>query len=433
MAVDKIHRASDKRLREQILDRLSTLETSVLAAITAAVSAAVSDTAYDATTWDGVTTVAPSKNAVRDKLETIVSNVTHTGEVTGATTLTVDKTAISNRSTVTVAPTDTILIGDASDSDNLKKIVASDFATAAQANATHTGEVTGATTLTVDKTAISNRSVVTPAALDYALIGDASNSDALAKVTLQSIGGLYRPGVMQYNGTTGRYSGTFTSSGNKVTTIARFRISSFTGGGTMRLVHCPGPGSARLRVFIAARASDFSDADQADKIVTVVQNSAGTNICFFVTPSGYLDGNLHTIFFSFDGDIGASTFIVDGVSGDDAGNADRVAPTTGTLETGASTPFGVGASTGGTDFVTGVIGFCGHRQAYLTNWTDFMNADGSPKQLNEALWTEWGAQPLYFNPHGQMDNNRGSAASLTKSGTVLVSFEEFRLSTGLVV
>ena len=29
----------------------------------------VSDTAYDATTWDGVTDVAPSKNAVRDQLE----------------------------------------------------------------------------------------------------------------------------------------------------------------------------------------------------------------------------------------------------------------------------------------------------------------------------------------------------------------------------
>jgi hypothetical protein len=49
-------------------------------------------------------------------------NVTHTGEVTGATTLTVDKTAISNRTLVTAAVGDTVLIGDQSDSDNLKKV-----------------------------------------------------------------------------------------------------------------------------------------------------------------------------------------------------------------------------------------------------------------------------------------------------------------------
>ncbi len=35
------------------------------------IGGAISDTAYDATTWDGVTTVSPSKNAVRDKLEAL--------------------------------------------------------------------------------------------------------------------------------------------------------------------------------------------------------------------------------------------------------------------------------------------------------------------------------------------------------------------------
>jgi len=50
-----------------------------------------------------------------------VSNATHTGEVTGSTTLTVDKTAISNKGSVSAAADDTILIGDTSDSSNLKK------------------------------------------------------------------------------------------------------------------------------------------------------------------------------------------------------------------------------------------------------------------------------------------------------------------------
>ena len=34
----------------------------------------ISDTAYDATTWNGVTTIAPSKNAIRDQIEILVAS-----------------------------------------------------------------------------------------------------------------------------------------------------------------------------------------------------------------------------------------------------------------------------------------------------------------------------------------------------------------------
>jgi hypothetical protein len=56
-----------------------------------------------------------------------VTNATHTGEVTGSTTLTVDKTVISNKATVTAVAGDFVLVGDASDNDNLKKVNVSDF------------------------------------------------------------------------------------------------------------------------------------------------------------------------------------------------------------------------------------------------------------------------------------------------------------------
>jgi hypothetical protein len=56
-----------------------------------------------------------------------VSNATHTGEVTGSVALTVDKTVISNKSLVTADGADHVLIGDASDADNLKKVLVSDF------------------------------------------------------------------------------------------------------------------------------------------------------------------------------------------------------------------------------------------------------------------------------------------------------------------
>jgi hypothetical protein len=56
-----------------------------------------------------------------------VSNATHTSEVTGSTALTLDKTAISNKTLVTADGADHVLIGDASDADNLKKVLVSDF------------------------------------------------------------------------------------------------------------------------------------------------------------------------------------------------------------------------------------------------------------------------------------------------------------------
>lgn len=56
-----------------------------------------------------------------------VTNATHTGEVTGATALIMDATAISNKTTVTSASGDFVLVTDASDSGNLKKVDVSDF------------------------------------------------------------------------------------------------------------------------------------------------------------------------------------------------------------------------------------------------------------------------------------------------------------------
>jgi hypothetical protein len=56
-----------------------------------------------------------------------VTNATHTGEVTGSGALTVDKTAITNKSTVTPVAGDFILFSDTSDSGNLKKANFSDF------------------------------------------------------------------------------------------------------------------------------------------------------------------------------------------------------------------------------------------------------------------------------------------------------------------
>lgn len=66
-------------------------------------------------------------NAINSQYSGLVSNATHTGEVTGATVLTVDKTAITNKTTETIVGTDYVLFGDSSDSNNLKKGLISDI------------------------------------------------------------------------------------------------------------------------------------------------------------------------------------------------------------------------------------------------------------------------------------------------------------------
>lgn len=66
-------------------------------------------------------------NATNTQYSGLVSNATHTGEVTGAIALTVDKTAITNKTAVTIDVADYVLISDSSDSGNLKKGLVSDL------------------------------------------------------------------------------------------------------------------------------------------------------------------------------------------------------------------------------------------------------------------------------------------------------------------
>lgn len=66
-----------------------------------------------------------------------VTNATHTGEVTGSGVLTLDKTAITNQASATVASSDTLLISDIDDSGNLKEITAQSIADLGAAGGTN--------------------------------------------------------------------------------------------------------------------------------------------------------------------------------------------------------------------------------------------------------------------------------------------------------
>ena len=120
-----------------------------------------------------------------------VTNATHTGQVTGDGALTVDPSAISDQSLVTVAAGDFILVLDSSTSPmTLKKIVASDFATAAQGSTADTATQPGdnISTLTNDSgfiTSVEGSAVLSSdtsplTAAGYVLTADGAGAAAWA-------------------------------------------------------------------------------------------------------------------------------------------------------------------------------------------------------------------------------------------------------------
>lgn len=236
---------------------------------------------------------------------------------------------------------------------------------------------------------------------------------ASGKVT----GNAYTPAMMQLNGSS-YWTGSRTTSGSVETVLCRFKIPSFTGGGTVNLFEIAGPTHTRLGGVI--RSSDHATAAERSKLILFSGNSSGTTIMRLTSLSVVADNLVHGLFIAFSGSSGAAVFKIDGVDADDTGATGRVAPTSGTMDSGGASLFGVGCNRSGSNPMTGQIGYFGQRDAYLTNWSDFMQTDGSPKELDESTWTEWGAQPLFWNEHGQLDNNLGSAGAMTRNGTIVV-------------
>ena len=159
-----------------------------------------------------------------------------------------------------------------------------------------------------------------------------------------------------------------------------------------------------------------------NKLQVKTLNSAGTKICSLYSINDMSDSIDHMLLYSFDGDAGNAVFRIDGVNGDDTGHALRTAPTTGTLEATALTDIGIGADQAGNNKTAGNLGFCGYRDAYLTNYSDFMYGS-TPRELDTTTWGEWGAQPGVFAITGKLDtDNLGSYGAFTKNGTITGPF-----------
>jgi hypothetical protein len=193
----------------------------------------------------------------------ISGNATHTGEVTGATALTVDKTAITNKTLVALDPLDHILIADASDSDNLKKVLASDFggANIYNANGTLTANrtVTLSTfTLTFTGNTTTFKGIGATAGTNAIVVQNSASANLLrvqndGNVVFGTYGG-DAPSTLQIN-TTDSISAVRIYSSNNVVGLA---IKSFTAsGGEISFRNSSGSERALLR---AVGASHFLDS-----------------------------------------------------------------------------------------------------------------------------------------------------------------------------
>lgn len=200
-------------------------------------------------------------NSVNTLYSGLVSNVTTNlslGTVT-ATTIDVNSSDGTNATLVEATTTDAGILG----SDKWDEIVAN---TSKTSNVTHTGEITGATVLTVDPTAISNKTLVTPVATDMLMLWDATDS-AIKKVDASD----FLAG-----------SGDVT----KVGTPANDQIGVWTGDGTLE------------------GDSFFNYDSVAGGVLTL--SGAGSNI---IADQMTISGGASTQFMKADGSLDSSTYL----------------------------------------------------------------------------------------------------------------------------
>lgn len=218
-----------------------------------------------------------------------VTNATHTGDVTGATALTIANDAVSNAklanmATATIKGRTTAGTGDPEDltvaqTKTLLAYTPADIgaATAAQANATHTGDATGATVLTIAANVVDNTKLADMAAntVKVRAAGTSGDPSDLALAASQLLGrgasGDIAPIALGTNlsmtGTTlnaaGGGGGSLTVQDEGSTLSTAVTTINFTGAGvtatgtTTVTVNVPGGGGATL--ITAAPASDQSN------------------------------------------------------------------------------------------------------------------------------------------------------------------------------
>ena len=119
-----------------------------------------------------------------------VTNATHTGEMTGATVLTADKTLITNKSSVAAAVGDSLLISDVSDSGNLKQTTVQDILNLIPTGSTY---ITGTAIVNFGSendfavTTVSNASITNTGIKNYSFVPQDTTDTSLDDFSLNGV------------------------------------------------------------------------------------------------------------------------------------------------------------------------------------------------------------------------------------------------------
>ena len=255
----------------------------------------------------------------------------------------------------------------------------------------------------------------------YVIATNINGTDSSTTFQIALTTAAYDPGMMTFDGSTGVYNLDITqSASNLMTAVFRINRASFTGASYETPVQYQADigGGNGNRIWSIIWSSDAATTAWQNKLEIRVQNSAGATIYQAQSKIEVCDGVDHTVFVAFDGDNGTAIYFIDGIDSDLLTFATRVAPTTGTLSSGANSRYSVGARTSASQYYGGELGYCGISDTYLTNPTDFYHPTNGLQEIDEVTWTEWGAQPSWWNQYGTMSDNKGSEANMVASGTI---------------
>ena len=233
---------------------------------------------------------------------------------------------------------------------------------------------------------------------------------------------VYTPGTWKFTGAERWYDTVYTGAGNQITLVARFKRATFAGATAQEGI-VRGFGNNYSQGALFCYSTTFTTTTRQGCFRFLVQSTTGTILCdLFTEPDIWMDDEWHTIVASYDGTAGTAVMYIDGVAAIDATNAEHTL-TTGTPR-GGSNDFVVGdAITTSFYPYAGHIGYIGFCETYVTDWTLFMEPDGSPKKIDEVNWTEFnGVQPLYWSEHGELiKGNKGSGGELVRSANCVLS------------
>lgn len=238
---------------------------------------------------------------------------------------------------------------------------------------------------------------------------------------------IYNPAMMNFDGSTGYYSKTgLAITGNKFTVVCRFKITEFTDANAYEAIFSVVDGNNYYRPLVIVYDNTNADVDRRNKLAMLVRSNSGVYIGELFSTINVADNQWHNLLVAFDGDNGTAVMLIDGVDVLDTSHADHTL-TTGTLTTGSS----AGVATLSSAILrhwSGEIGFFGYDDQYLTIWSNFFNSNGEPVKQDESVWANsgWGSQPLFWNEHGFMEDDKGSLGNMTKNGTIVIApAEEF--------